>query len=150
VSVLYEDEVDMLYGCLFLVAFMALNLVQVYWREQRQTHGYILKNIANKEVKKTEQLLMHLMPPHVYQRLKADNQQTDKMKNVTVLYADIVGFTNWSSNKTPTDIVGKLSELFKNFDLLCVKYNVYKVHTIGDCYVVLGINASDIKDRDIG
>jgi phospholipid-translocating ATPase len=69
------------------------------------------------------------------------------MKNVTVLYADIVGFTNWSSNQTPTDIVGKLSELFKNFDLLCVKFNVYKVHTIGDCYVVLGINSKNIEER---
>jgi class 3 adenylate cyclase len=72
------------------------------------------------------------------------------MKDVTVLYADIVGFTNWSSNKSPTDIVGKLSELFKNFDLLCVQYNVYKVHTIGDCYVVLGINSRNIEDRHVG
>jgi class 3 adenylate cyclase len=71
------------------------------------------------------------------------------MNNVTVLYADIVGFTNWSSNKSPTEIVGKLSELFKKFDLLCVKYNVYKVHTIGDCYVVLGINSKNIEERDI-
>ena len=60
---------------------------------------------------------------------------------MTILYADIVGFTAWSSERTPTDIVGMLSTLFTQFDKMCIEYSVYKVHTIGDCYVVMGFKS---------
>jgi len=42
-----------------------------------------------------------MMPKHVYDNIKEEKSVTDKLTNVTMLYADIVGFTNWSSDKTP-------------------------------------------------
>jgi len=63
---------------------------------------------------------------------------TDSFKNVTLLFADIVNFTKYSSNVTPNDVVNMLRELFTEFDKMCDKHAVYKVYTIGDCYVVLG------------
>ena len=55
-----------------------------------------------------------------------------------MLFADIKGFTSYSSQTTPAGVVKMLRLLFEEFDKLCLKYNVYKVYTIGDCYVVLG------------
>ncbi len=50
---------------------------------------------------------------------------------------DIVKFTDYSSEREPTEVVQMLSELFRQFDDSCKNLNCYKVHTIGDCYVVM-------------
>mmetsp|Transcript_14802 Transcript_14802/g.2470 ORF Transcript_14802/g.2470 Transcript_14802/m.2470 type:complete len:98 (+) Transcript_14802:661-954(+) len=90
-----------------------------------------------------------MMPKHVIKNLKMDIAPTDRLENVSILFADICGFTNWSSNKNPIDVVSMLSKLFSTFDHLCVKNTVYKVHTIGDCYVVLSFTESS-EERSIG
>jgi class 3 adenylate cyclase len=84
-----------------------------------------------------------MVPAHVLKRLKNDITTTDRYKDVTIIFADICGFTNWSSNKKPIEVVGMLSKLFTKFDNLCEQNKVYKVHTIGDCYVVLGLLVED-------
>jgi class 3 adenylate cyclase len=69
---------------------------------------------------------------------------------VTLLFTDMCGFTAFSKERKPTEVVRMLSELFSKFDSLCLKHNVYKVHTIGDCYVILGYTGKVSNDkRDI-
>jgi class 3 adenylate cyclase len=87
-----------------------------------------------------------MMPPHVLENMRQDKAITDKLTGVTLLYADIVGFTAWSSNKTPAEVVGMLSMMFTRFDKVCVVHNVYKVHTIGDCYVVMGYTGGENRN----
>lgn len=61
------------------------------------------------------------------------------MEDVTLLFTDMVGFAHFSNNvKNPKEVVKLLSDLFTRFDQLCVNNHVYKVHTIGDCYVISG------------
>ena len=98
----------------------------------------VLMQAATRETEKTEELLTNMLPQNALKNLKEENFATDRLSHVTLMYADIVGFTAWSSTKTPKEVVGKLSQLFTLFDKLCLQHNVYKVHTIGDCYVVMG------------
>ena len=63
---------------------------------------------------------------------------TDSIENVSILFADIAGFTQYSSNVTPEIVVLMLKKLFTEFDKLCLKHKVFKLYTIGDCYVVIG------------
>ena len=56
------------------------------------------------------------------------------MDNVSILFADIVGFTKMSSNKTASQLVGLLNDLFGRFDNLCTEKNCEKISTLGDCY----------------
>lgn len=56
------------------------------------------------------------------------------MKNVSILFADIVGFTNMSSNKTAEQLVEILNDLFERFDRLCGIHGCEKISTLGDCY----------------
>ena len=63
---------------------------------------------------------------------------TDQFDDVTLLFADIAGFTKFSSSVQPEEVVSMLRTLFTEFDKSCLKYKVYKVYTIGDCYVVMG------------
>jgi len=57
------------------------------------------------------------------------------------------GFTAFSKERQPSEVVKLLSELFTRFDNLSLKHNVYKVHTIGDCYVILGYTGKVSNDK---
>lgn len=56
------------------------------------------------------------------------------MEHVSILFADIVGFTRMSSNKTAEELVAILNDLFERFDELCVQHGCEKISTLGDCY----------------
>lgn len=55
-------------------------------------------------------------------------------ENVSILFADIVGFTKMSSNKSASQLVGLLNDLFGRFDRMCSQCNCEKISTLGDCY----------------
>ncbi|KAM7291074.1 adenylate cyclase type 9 [Ixodes scapularis] len=57
-----------------------------------------------------------------------------RIENVSILFADIVGFTKMSSNKSAEQLVGLLNDLFGRFDYLCAKLGCEKISTLGDCY----------------
>lgn len=56
------------------------------------------------------------------------------MDNVSILFADIVGFTKMSSTKTAEQLVEILNDLFERFDDLCILNGCEKISTLGDCY----------------
>jgi magnesium-transporting ATPase (P-type)/class 3 adenylate cyclase len=135
----YVDDILMhLINSIFFLGFATINAISVYNQESWFRYYSNLRYLAEKEIHKTDGLLIQMLPPHVVNNLKLDRQTTEKLYDVTLLYADIVGFTEWSSNKTPAMVVSMLSNLFTKFDKLCLDHEVYKVHTIGDCYVVMG------------
>ncbi|XP_046394106.1 adenylate cyclase type 9 [Ischnura elegans] len=57
-----------------------------------------------------------------------------RMEDVSILFADIVGFTRMSSNKSAEQLVGLLNDLFERFDGLCTDHGCEKISTLGDCY----------------
>ena len=64
----------------------------------------------------------------------------------TVLFADIAGFTAWSSLRDPTEVFTLLESVYHSFDTLAQNHNIFKVETIGDCYVaVSGVPEPDEK-----
>lgn len=132
---------------IFIIGFAIVHASAVYSRENLLRYYSNLETYAKKEIKKTDSLLAQMMPPHVYENLKNDKAITDRLLDVTLLYADICGFTAWSSDKTPTEVVEMLSRLFTKFDKLCLEHDVYKVHTIGDCYVIMSYTGR--AERDI-
>ena len=73
---------------------------------------------------------------------------TDEFHNVSLLFADIKGFTEFSHHKTPAQVVGMLRRLFENFDQLCMVHDVFKLYTIGDCYVVMGFTSAARRSDD--
>jgi class 3 adenylate cyclase len=86
-----------------------------------------------------------LLPKHVHRSIKQGRSSTDSYKDVTLLYADIVGFTEYSAGKSPRQVIEMLSRLFTDFDKECNRLNLFKLYTIGDCYVVMSL--TDKKDR---
>lgn len=83
------------------------------------------------------------MPYTELQNLKKKETAANQHKEVPILFADITGFTYYSSLKKPKKVVEMLNLLFSKFDELCEKHNVFKVYTIGDCYVVIGFKDAE-------
>jgi class 3 adenylate cyclase len=61
----------------------------------------------------------------------------DLFEDCTVFFADIAGFTAWSSEREPSDVFGLLETLYGTFDKIAKKRRVFKVETIGDCYLAV-------------
>ena len=91
------------------------------------------------EQEKSDRLLLNILPQPIAERLKQDQSIiADTFAEVTVLFADIVGFTQISSRVSPTQLVSLLNEIFSTFDLLAQKHGLEKIKTIGDAYMVVG------------
>ncbi len=87
----------------------------------------------------TEKLLLNILPPSIAKRLQANQQIIgDSFSDVSVLFADLVGFTDFASNKTSTELVKVLNLIFSEFDQLSQQHNLEKIKTIGDAYMVAG------------
>ena len=87
----------------------------------------------------SERLLLNILPEEIANRLKmGDSTIADTFANATVLFADIVGFTQLSARVSPTELVSFLNEIFSTFDHLAEKHGLEKIKTIGDAYMVVG------------
>ena len=86
---------------------------------------------------RSERLLLNILPAAISARLKENGEAiADGFAEVTVLFADIVGFTELSQKLTPAELVDMLNRTFSAFDDLAEKLGVEKIKTIGDCYMV--------------
>lgn len=91
------------------------------------------------EQAKSEGLLLNILPQPIAERLKQEQQIiADSFPEVTVMFADIVGFTKLASRVSAPELVAILNEIFSAFDRLAVHHGLEKIKTIGDAYMVVG------------
>jgi ligand-binding sensor domain-containing protein/class 3 adenylate cyclase len=91
------------------------------------------------ERKKTDALLLNVLPPTIAARLKAgESTIAEHFDNVTVLFADIVGFTELAAAQPAKEVVAILNTVFSAFDIFSERYNLEKIKTIGDAYMIVG------------
>jgi PAS domain S-box-containing protein len=89
------------------------------------------------EQEKSEQLLLNILPEPIASQLK-ENQGSiaENFNDVTILFADLVGFTPLSARLKPIELVNLLNEIFSTFDELAEQLELEKIKTIGDAYMV--------------
>jgi class 3 adenylate cyclase len=91
------------------------------------------------EQERSERLLLNVLPAPIAARLKQrEDVIADGFPDVTVLFADIVDFTERSQRSTPAQVVQVLDDLFSVFDRLARRHGLEKIKTIGDAYMVAG------------
>ncbi len=90
------------------------------------------------EKERSEQLLLNILPLEIAERLKRAESPTEYFPEVTILFADIVGFTQLSTQLEPMQLVAGLNQIFSAFDQLTEKHSLEKIKTIGDAYMVVG------------
>lgn len=97
------------------------------------------KKRISKEKKRSEELLLNILPEETANELKAKGHADAKMIDlVTVLFTDFKGFTQLSEKLTPRELVDEINECFSAFDRIMGKYGVEKIKTIGDAYMAAG------------
>ncbi|WP_445245954.1 adenylate/guanylate cyclase domain-containing protein, partial [Microcoleus sp. OTE_8_concoct_300] len=98
-----------------------------------------IESELRKERNKTEILLLNLLPEPIADRLKDEpGVIADKFEKATILFADLVNFTQISTTMSATKLVYLLNEIFSSFDELTEKHGLEKIKTIGDAYMVAG------------
>lgn len=91
------------------------------------------------EEARSEELLLNILPESIAHRLKRGERLiADSFPDVTVLFADLVGSTAWSTTMSATTLVQRLNAIFSLFDALTGKHGLQKIKTLGDGYHVVG------------
>ena len=87
--------------------------------------------------RRSERLLLNVLPEAIAVRLKRGEEPiADHHEEISVLFADLAGFTLRSAHETPAATVAVLNEIFSAFDSLVHRYGLEKIRTIGDSYMV--------------
>ena len=106
--------------------------------EQARRRRWLDRGLLEYERERTETLLANLLPPPIAHRLKDGPRViADRLSEVTVLFADLKGFTQLSTQLTPDELVGRLDRVFSAFDELARIHGLEKIKTIGDAYMAV-------------
>ncbi|MEG4996199.1 adenylate/guanylate cyclase domain-containing protein [Microcoleus sp. B4-D4] len=127
-----ENNLECQPRLLELVSAVAMQLGSLIQRKQAEA-------ALKLQQEQTEKLLLNILPKPIADRLQKEQKLiADHFDDVTVLFADLVGFTEFSAHKTPTQLVEILNAIFSEFDRLSELHGLEKIKTIGDAYMVVG------------
>jgi class 3 adenylate cyclase len=129
-----EDYVPKPFNPVILRARITASLEKKRLRDQEQAYLDQLQL----ERAKSERLLLNVLPKAIAERLKAGQRTiVDSFIDSTVLFADIVGFTRIAAKQSPHRTVQLLNEIFSGFDRIAEQFELEKIKTIGDAYMMV-------------
>lgn len=114
---------------------MVDNLIRMLEKYSSNLEGIVAERTAELELEKTktENLICRMLPRTVYEELRdGKSVKAESFDNVTVLFSDVVGFTNICAQSTPLQVVEMLNALYTCFDSIIEEYSCWKVETIGE------------------
>lgn len=125
-------------GNFALVSATLMGLFASYNLERYARIGFWKTALVEEERERSERLLLNILPGPIARRLKNDpGPLADAFEETSVLFADLVGFTELSSTLSPEKLVGFLNSVFTEFDQVARRYGIEKIKTIGDAYMAV-------------
>jgi class 3 adenylate cyclase len=118
---------------LFFIGLLALGQYRRY-KFTKETN-----RIIEAEKNRSDNLLLNILPEETARELKDHGKvKAKRFEEVTVLFTDFVGFTSYSQNLEPEELVNSVDHYFSKFDQIVDKYGLEKIKTIGDAYMCAG------------
>ena len=112
---------------------------EIAFREQAEIETRLLLETTKLQKEEIEELLLNILPKAIADRLQEGQSIiADSFSDVSVLFADLVGFTNFASQKSAAETVKVLNQIFSLFDELSLRHGLEKIKTMGDAYMVVG------------
>jgi len=126
-----------LYPAIFFATAL-VTLMAAYFREYTNRNEYWQHLLLEKEKEVSNRLLLNILPEKIAALLKRGRKTiAGEYKSVSVVFIDIVNFSEISRNNASEYVVEKLNSLFKIIDRLCGYYHIEKIKTIGDAYLAV-------------
>jgi hypothetical protein len=123
---------------LFVSWICVMGNLSVFLYECLQRREFVARKELEEQKERSERLLLNVLPQSIADRLKLESDLiADSFQEVTVLFADIVGFTLIAEKNSPEEVVGFLNQVFSRFDMLAESYGLEKIKTIGDAYMAV-------------
>jgi class 3 adenylate cyclase len=128
----------------FFISSVIVGVAAGYTIERGMRNEFLQRRLIDRERQRSDALLLNILPQAIIDRLKArdgeaggERRLAEEFDEVTVLFADAVGFT-MQGEKTPADnLVAALDGLFSRFDTLADRYGLEKIKTVGDAYMAV-------------
>jgi class 3 adenylate cyclase len=137
-----EDFLHKPVNSVLLRARVGASLERKHFRDVERRHFLELqeqKRLLEIEQAKSKHLLLNILPQAIAARLlEGEVDIAERYSDVTILFADIVDFTDLASQTDPQELVELLNHIFSRFDVLTELHGLEKIKTIGDCYMVVG------------
>ena len=141
-KIAYQNKIK-LYSLLAILGGVVL-IASIIYRSYRQKHKanqeLAEKNsIISKEKKRSDDLLLNILPAEVAEELKANGaSKTKDFSEVTVLFTDFKNFTIISEKLSAQELVNEINYCYSAFDNIITKHGIEKIKTIGDSYMCAG------------
>jgi class 3 adenylate cyclase len=150
-----DPAIDLVFGDYFLIVFALVGAAAAYGLERSGRVLFLREQQLELERRRADDLLRNTLPDSIVGRLKGRDPSVDHgyladgHPQVTVLFADLVGFTQRSSGIPPQEVVGVLDGIFSDFDALADRLGLEKIKTVGDAYMaVAGVPDEQPDDAD--
>jgi len=128
---------------------IAFGFIAAFMLEDLRRGAFLDDRSLDRERIRSDRLLHSILPQDIAARLRRDPSAIAETHDVTVVFADVVGFTHVAAELPATTVVELLDGLFTQFDALCRQYGVEKIKTIGDAYMaVAGAPRADAAHAD--
>jgi len=144
---LKQTEVDLLdqqkrnQQLISLVAGIGIVLILIIAIGLYRRNNFIAKAklLVENEKKRSDKLLLNILPEETAKELKENGKvKAKKFESVSVLFTDFKGFTEYSANLSPEELVESVNFYYSKFDEIMEKYGLEKIKTVGDAYMAAG------------
>ena len=128
----------------FCMCLLAQAAVEYYRR-----HRFAVAFLFASEVARNRELLQRMLPTNIVQQLMSGTGEhtAQQFDGVSILFCDVAGFTKLSAVSSPEEIITMLNLMFAGFESAAARNHVFKVQTIGDCFV--GVSGIPYVDGDL-
>jgi class 3 adenylate cyclase len=134
-------DIELLDADVYLVAFAVVGTAAAFLLERSARLLFLRERDVDRERARGDRLLSNILPEAIITELKDDDRHIDppriarRYPEATVLFADLVGFTEQASSTEPAELVAVLDDVFRRFDELADRFGLEKIKTVGDAYM---------------